>query len=152
MKIIKILPAILAAAFMLLLLVPSAKAGISTQLTEMTFSQSIRIPGGKVLPAGTYWLMIPDNGHTHRLVAIYNQNRNHLEALLQTDPALRMNATNKTVVTVAEQGKNRPDVLVNWFYPGLNYGHSFIYSLRMQRRLSEDQMMKLSANTRPMTE
>jgi len=151
MTLIKISTAILAAV-MLLLLVPSAHAGISSQLTEMTFSQPVRIPGGRVLPAGTYWLTIPDNGHTHRLVVIYNQDRNHVEALLLTHPALRMNATNKTEITLAEQGRNRPDVLLSWFYPGLNYGHSFIYSLSMQRRLTEDPTMKLSVKTQPMSE
>jgi hypothetical protein len=142
--------ALIAGMIMVVLFVPTASAGISSQSTEISFSQPVRIPGGKVLPAGTYWLTLVDHGNTHRLVVIYNAKRNRPEALLQTMPAFRMTASNRTEITLAERGRNEPDVLVNRFYPGMHYGHSFIYSLGTDRRLSEEPVVKVFAKTRQM--
>ena|SRR5258706_13590277 len=44
----------------LVMMPPSARASERDQATEITFSQSVQIPG-RVLPAGTYWFY---PGHT----------------------------------------------------------------------------------------
>jgi hypothetical protein len=43
---------------------PAARADESNQATKVTFSQPIQIPG-RVLPAGTYWFMLPESDTEH---------------------------------------------------------------------------------------
>lgn len=38
-----------------------------------------------------------------------------------------MNPTMNTVVTFEERAANSPEAVRNWFYPGMNYGHQFVY-------------------------
>lgn len=148
MKAAKTVLLLIAAIMMAVLFAPNAKADVANQMTEVTFSHSIQIPGHKVLAPGTYWFTMADNGNDGRIMVIYNRDRNHVEALLQTAPTYRSVTGNKTELTLAEQGRNRPDVLVNWFYPGLNYGQGFIYTQRMQNRLAEEPVVKVFANNR----
>ena len=47
----------LALAFVMML--PSARASERDQATEITFNQSVQIPG-RVLPAGTFWFVVSE--------------------------------------------------------------------------------------------
>lgn len=150
MKIIKLSGILAALLLALLMAVPNARAeGLNGDLTRLTFNQPIRIPGHKVLPAGTYWFVLPSPFGGPNVVAIYNASRTHVDALLETIPTLRMKPTSRTELTLAQQGCRSPDALVAWFYPGTLNGYSFLYSHRMQRRLSEDTTTNVFAHHTP---
>jgi Protein of unknown function (DUF2911) len=113
-------------------LVPIAHADESDQATELTFSQSVDIPG-RVLPAGTYWFALIDHGSHLNVVRIFNSDRSKLVATLLTNASERSTPTAKTVITLAKRGSTQPEAIVDWFYPGSIYGHEFIYPTRRNR-------------------
>lgn len=149
MKIFRISGILIALLFASLTMIPNARATeLNGDLTRLTFNQPIRIPG-KVLPAGTYWFMIPDSYADPNVVAIYNAHRTHVDAVLLTRPTLRVTPTSRTELMLAEQGRRSPNALVKWFYPGTVYGQAFIYSHRTQRRLNEDTTINVFAHRQP---
>src|SRR5260370_21005520 len=62
-----------------LIVLPSARADQSDQSTKVTFSQPVQLPG-RVLPAGTYWFVRPDNATEQNQVRIFNPERRMLYA------------------------------------------------------------------------
>jgi hypothetical protein len=146
MKTMATVGSLVAILIMFSALAPSAPADGFDQMTRLTFNQPIQIPGHEVLPAGTYWFEIADHGNTQNAVVIYDADRTEVEAFLLTRPGFRTTPTHKTQLTLVEQSK-RPDALLAWFYPGREYGHVFIYSNRMQKRLNEDTKVTLLAGS-----
>jgi hypothetical protein len=124
-----------------------AQADEWDQMTRVTTNQPIEVPGHRVLPAGTYWLALADHGYFADIVVIYNADQNKVEATLLTRPAYRMTPTSKTQFTIVEQRGKAPDALLTWFYPGRDYGHIFIYSSQVQKRLDEDTRVTMQASS-----
>jgi len=121
----------------LILLTPAARASEANQMTQLTFNQSVQIPG-TVLPAGTYWFAVPERVEEHDIVIVYNADRSDVLAVLQTRPTERTITTERTELTLAEQSQGAPYALMSWFYSGRNTGHDFIYPNRMQQGLNEE--------------
>jgi len=130
---------------------------ISNQATEMTFQQSVRIPG-KVLPAGTYWFTVLDegpNGGTNR-VQVKSADGNKVIATLLTENADHAQfgqevttqgvsfPTGKVVIRIAEGRQNEPVTLLDWYYPGNTAGHKFVYSSERQKRIDEEKQETMS--------
>ncbi len=67
--------------------VPKVRADESDKKTIMTVNEPIQVPG-KVLPAGTYILKLPDS-NDRTLVAIYNADGRHLITTIQGIPDSR---------------------------------------------------------------
>lgn len=134
MKFAKITSLALALPLALLMVVPAAHAGVANQLSKLSFNTPVLIPNHQVLPAGTYWFRIAST-LTPNTVLIYNKNNAHVEASLVTVPAYRTKALGRTEVTLAEGAHNHPPILVKWFYPGMKYGHQFIYPSKMENRI-----------------
>jgi Protein of unknown function (DUF2911) len=122
----------------------AAHADESDRSTTLTFSQPIQIPG-KVLPAGTYLFKLASTDDLN-VVQIFNANRTVLYATLQTVSTDRPEPTDHTVVAVAEQGAGQPDVLLKWFYPGLETGNEFVYPKQKERELAQDKKQTVVAN------
>lgn len=124
-------------AFMLFVEI-AAHADAWDYATELTFSESIQIPG-RVLPAGTYLFRIanPDTGRN--IVQVFNAEGTVLYATLQTVSAERPEPTGKTAVTLAE-GSGEPDALLKWFYPGSLTGNEFLYSTQKEKELAQDKV------------
>jgi hypothetical protein len=139
---------IFAAALALAMVVPGARADAQNQMSQLTFSQPLRIPGQVVLPAGTYWFKLTDSTADQNVVQIYNSNWS-LVATTIAIPALRPEATDHTMLTFAEGSSRYPAVLVKWFYPGRLTGHEFLYSAPMENRISEDHMITVKAEPAP---
>lgn len=131
------------------LMVPVARANMWNQATLFKFNQPVQVPG-QVLPVGSYWFMLADNGwqgdQPTNLVMVYNSNRSRLVAVFESRPTqlsggdwgdVRLDGD--TLVTVAEQrgnhGSDQHAALLKWFYPGQADGHEFIYSAREQEEL-----------------
>ncbi len=148
MKILKTAATLMAVVALFFMAVPSARASEANQLTKIMINKPIQVPGNRVLGPGTYWLSVPQIGATHDqdLVLVYNKSRSHLVAMLPCTPAYRENLSGKTQVTLAEQPQYAPDALMRWFYPGMHYGHAFLYSSHTQKQLNEDATINAHAN------
>ena len=122
----------------------AAYADESDQATTITFSQPIQIPG-QVLPAGTYLFKLA-SGDDLNVVQIFNAGRTVLYATLQTVATDRPEPTDHTVVALAEQGTEQPDVLLKWFYPGRETGNEFLYPKQKEKELAQDKQQTVLAN------
>jgi hypothetical protein len=128
-KVISTLGLLLAFAIIL----PVARADEYDQATKLTFNQSVQIPGD-VLPAGTYWFVLSNASIANRnIVQIFSSDRSTLYATLLTNGSARLQLTDKTAITLAERGLNKPAAIVDWFYPGRSIGHEFVYPTRDER-------------------
>jgi len=126
----------------------AAHADESDQATTITFNQSIQIPG-QVLPAGTYLFKLANSDSGRDFVQIFNSDRTHVYATLQTIPTDRQDPTGHTVITLAEQGAGKPDVLLKWFYPGNLTGNEFLYSAQKEKELAHAEQQTIVANQPP---
>jgi hypothetical protein len=126
---------------------PTARADQYDEKTELTFNQPFEIPGA-ILPAGTYWFVLLDSPSNRDVVRIYSQDWSELCATEITAPAIRQQTPGQTEVRFAERPHNRPQALVQIYYPGLEIGHEFIYLRREEKELARD--AKLDIITRPM--
>ena len=137
MKGIKFAGTFLGLFLALILLTPAAWASENDQMTQLTFSQPIQIPGA-VLPAGTYWFAVSDRIEDHDIVHVYNADRSKVLATLLTRPTIRTITTESTELTLAEQSQGAPHALVTWFYSDRTTGHDFIYPSQMQQGINEE--------------
>jgi hypothetical protein len=126
-------------AFLLacLSLVPALRADEQDQAVRVTFSQAVQIPG-QVLPAGTYWFVLPRDGSQHFVVRIFNAERTKLCATLLTVSAERSRATENTVFMLAGQKSTQPQAIMSWFYAGNTIGHEFLYTKHVQKQLAQE--------------
>lgn len=117
------------------------------QTTKLTFSEPIQIPG-QILPAGAYLFRLASSDSDRNVVQIFNSDRTHLYAMLQTIAAERSEPTDDTAITLAEQPGGQPDALLKWFYPGSVTGNEFLYPKQKQKELAEDRQQTIVANQR----
>lgn len=146
MKKVSIAKSFSAVVFLLafLIVLPSARADQSDQATKVTFSQTVQIPG-RVLPAGTYWFVLPRDASQHFIVRIFNSDRTTLITTLHTIIADRTVPTDHTAFTLAERGSEQPEALVQWFYPGETLGHEFLYPKQVEKELAKDKRNTVDA-------
>jgi len=131
--------------FGLLADVPNAQADEANQATQFTFNTPVQIPGNVVIPAGTYWFVVANNIDTPNLVQVFNADRTHLYATMETIPSIRSNTTDDSELTFAKQSPKQPLALMSWFYPDRLTGHEFLYSPRQESRFSESQQITVMA-------
>jgi hypothetical protein len=127
-----------------LIVLPVAHADQGNQETKVTFSQPVQIPG-RVLPAGTYVFVLPDEPNDHFQVRIFNADRSMLLATLFTVGAERSKPTDDTVFGFAERGSTQPEAIVTWFYPGETTGHEFLYPKQLQQELAAARQVTIVA-------
>jgi hypothetical protein len=130
---------------------PLAHADEADQATRFTFSQPIRIPGD-ALPAGTYWFVLMDHGSDLKEVQVFDSDRSRLIATLYTEDAERLNASDQTILTLAEpeqpaESSSEPAALMSWFYPGSLEGHQFIYSSPLEKTLEHEHQVTITADS-----
>jgi hypothetical protein len=126
----KILRTALVVVSLLLLgsvLVPNVRADDADKKTIITFSQPFEIPGGKVLPAGTYTFLLFDSPSDRNIVRIFSADGTKLFATILAINNYRLTATGKTVMLFSERPADAPDALKAWFYPNNNWGQEFVY-------------------------
>ena len=127
-----------------LALLPVAHADQANQETKVTFSQPVQIPG-RVLPAGTYVFVLPEEINDHFEVRIFNADRTMLVATLLTISAERSRPTDNTVFGFAERGSAQPEAIVTWFYPGETTGHEFLYPKQVEKELASAKQVTIFA-------
>ena len=115
----------------------AAHADEDNQSTSISFSEAVQVPG-RILPAGTYQFVLASSMANRDIVRIFNADGTELFATIQTIPTDRVRETNGTSVTLAQRPDGQPAALVNWFYPGMDTGHEFIYSKQVETELAQD--------------
>ena len=133
-------------AFLLALLIvlPVARANEADQATKVTFNQAIELPG-QVLPAGTYWFVLPDSHNQENQVRIFNSDRTTLITTLLTIDAARRQTVGTTAFTFVKRGDGQPRTLLTWFYPDQTTGHQFVYPKQTRQELAKDQRLTVVA-------
>ena len=127
-----------------LMVLPAARADEGNQATRVTFSQPVQIPG-RVLAAGTYWFILPDNATDNYQVRIYNEDRTAFYGTVLTINAERQRATDKSAFTFATRDSAEPKALVTWFYPGETIGHEFLYPKQVSKELAKAKQVTVVA-------
>jgi hypothetical protein len=117
-------------------LLPAANASESDQLTQITFSEPVQIPG-TILPAGTYWFKLLNSNSDQNTVQIFTENW-QLCATLFTIPVEHLQATDGTEIEFAERPQDQPQALLKWFYPGMQTGHEFLYSSKREKEFGRE--------------
>jgi hypothetical protein len=117
-----------------LIMLPVAHADEWDQASQLTFSQSVQIPG-RVLPAGTYWFVLADTVDRN-IIQVFNSDRSTLYATVLAVTAELLHRTDNTTITFAERESMQPQTIVSWFYPGHSIGHQFVYSNRENQELA----------------
>jgi Protein of unknown function (DUF2911) len=123
----------------------AAHADESDQTTTVTFNQPVQIPG-QLLPAGTYVFQLANSDSSRNVVQILNSDQTHVYATLETMPTDRQEPTGHTVITLAEQGAGKPDVLLKWFYPGNLTGNESLYPDHKEKELAHAEQRTIVAN------
>jgi hypothetical protein len=141
--------AVLSLAFVLT--VPTARADEWDQASKLTFNQPVEIPGNMVLPTGSYWFVLSRDAVSEpNLVKIFNADRTHLIATIQSVPTSRMETTDHDQLTFAKQAKGQPVALLSWFYADRQTGHEFIYPSREEAKLSENEQITVMGQNAPL--
>jgi hypothetical protein len=129
MKLLKVLTVIGSLALLALMLTPGLKADneVWNQKTTMKFSQPFEIPGGRVLPAGTYVFKLLDSRYDRDIVQIFNEDQTHVYATILAIPNHRLNAPENTILNFEERASGSPQAIKAWFHPAETWGHEFVY-------------------------
>jgi hypothetical protein len=114
---------------------PISKADTRDKKTKISLDTPIEVPGA-VLAPGTYVFKLLDSSSNRHIVQITNENQNQTYALTFTTPALRLEPTDKTVLTFYEGKGDRPRAIRTWFYPGDVDGQEFVYRGEQARFLA----------------
>jgi len=118
-----------------LIMLPVTHADELDQASQLTFSQSVQIPG-RVLPAGTYWFVLADTVGTRNIIQVFNFDRSTLYATVLAVTAERPHPSDNTTITFAKRESMPTNAIVTWFYPGRNSGHEFVYSKSEEQELA----------------
>jgi hypothetical protein len=118
-----------------LIMLPVAHADEWDQASQLTFSQSVQIPG-RVLPAGTYWFVLADTVGNRNIIQVFNSDRSTLYATVFAVTAERPRPSDNTTITFAKRESTPTNAIVTWFYPGDNSGHEFVYSKSEEKELA----------------
>jgi hypothetical protein len=148
MKARTVIGIVIACAFALVMTVPATRADERNQSTQLTFDEAVQIPGGVVLPPGTYWFKVGDDVTNQNLVQVTDVRGNIIATTLaiSTD---RPTISNHTMLKMAQGTANAPLILVKWFYSDRTIGHEFVYSRQTEGQISEDNMLTVMANHAP---
>lgn len=139
---------LIACAFALAMIAPAARASERDQATQLTFTQSVQIPGDVVLPAGTYWFKLADSNADRNIVQVFDSNWSIIATTIAI-PTQRPAIKDHTMLSMAEGSPDQPDILVKWFYPGEATGHEFLYPAPVERQLSEENVITVMALRAP---
>jgi hypothetical protein len=137
MKRFKVVATIFCLSLAALAFSSGVKADAWNKKTVVTFSQPIEVPGGIVLPAGTYVFKLLDSASNRHIVQIFDPDQTHIHATILAIPNWRLDVTDKTVITFWETPAGDPHAIRAWFYPGDNFGQEFVYPKRRAAELAK---------------
>jgi hypothetical protein len=114
----------------------SIQASEMNQTTVFTFSNPVALPG-TVLPAGTYVFKLLNSSSDRNIVQVFNKDENQFFGTFLAIPDYRLNPTSDTVILFEERPAGSAQAIKEWFYPGRNYGHEFVYPKQKAMALAE---------------
>lgn len=129
--------------------VPRMRADEGDEATELTFNQPVQLPRNIVLPAGTYWFVMPDDAGGSQIMQVFNSNRTQLLDTVETNTTERSNLSDDVQLTFSKLSPNRPILLVSWFYPDRKDGHRLVYSHQQENQLSDAGRTTVFGRTAP---
>ena len=103
-----------------------ALANPADQLSYMTFSQAVSLPG-MTLPAGEYVFRLLDRTASPAVVVVLNKEQDHVYATLLTTPAQRMKSTGDPAITFYESPAGTARPIRAWFFAGEKVGLEFAH-------------------------
>lgn len=129
MKLFKVVMTICSLALLALVFTPKLTVAddVWGKKTTLTFSAPFEIPGGQVLPAGTYVFKLLDSPSDRDIVQIFNEDQTHVYATILAIPNYRLEAPENTVMRFEERASGSPGAIKAWFHPGTTRGHEFVY-------------------------
>jgi hypothetical protein len=127
-----------------LMVLPAARADEANQAIKVTFSQAVQIPG-RILPAGSYWFILPENVNEPNQVLIYSSDRTMFYGIFLVDSAERLNPTDEAAFTFTERNSAQPQAVLAWFYPGRTDGHEFLYPKHAQKEFAKNKPVTVAA-------
>ena len=113
-----------------------ASMGPIDQLSYMTFTQPVMLPG-VTLPAGEYIFRLPSRDTARMVLQVLSKDREHVYAMLLTRPTSRMDATDDPAVTFHESPEDNVPPIRAWFYAGQKFGLEFAYPEQQARLIAE---------------
>lgn len=127
---------VLAVASLGVVFTPSANADVANRATKLTFSEPVEVPG-LVLPAGSYrFQVLDDNEPDIPVIEITSADGTEFYANILAEPDYRDKVPSKTIILFEGQGKNSPEAIKAWFYPGDRYGYEFVYPKSRAKQLA----------------
>ena len=129
MRIFKIAITICSLTLLALVFSPGLKADsdVWNKKTTMKFSQPFEVPGGQILPAGTYVFKLLQSPSDRDIVQISNEDQTHVYATVLAIPNYRVDAPENTIIRFEERPSDSPQAIKVWFHPGVTRGHEFVY-------------------------
>ncbi len=80
-----------------------------------------------VLPAGTYVFRLLDYTADTNLVEVRSADEQKVYAIIRTIPDYRVNTKDDTSIVFGERYAGSPQIIKEWFFPDMHYGHEFVY-------------------------
>lgn len=114
----------------------SIQASEMNQKTVFTFSNPVELPG-MVLTAGTYVFKLLDSSSDRNVVQVFSKDENQILGTFLAIPDYRLNPSSDTMISFEERTAGSPEAIKEWFYPGRNYGHEFVYPKQKAIALAE---------------
>jgi len=114
------------AAALCLLWASPAQANEWNELTYLTFTGPVQLPGVALAP-GTYMFKHPDVPSGQHIVQVFSEDGKTIYGTFLTIPLNRPSASSEPSVMFQETAKGAPEAVEAWFYPGRVIGDEFIY-------------------------
>lgn len=106
------------------------------QLSYMTFSQSVMVPG-MTLPAGEYMFRLPSRDNSRMVLQVLSKDGSHVYGMFLTRPTSRGEATDDPTVSFHESPEGTPPPIRAWFYAGERFGLEFAYPEQEAERIAQ---------------
>jgi hypothetical protein len=94
--------------------------------TKLVVTEPTEIPG-KVLDPGTYVIKVIDTKNEKEIVQFTNEDQTTVVATVLAVRDYRVTTKENSEFTYFQRGEGLPIALRTWFYPGDNWGESFVY-------------------------
>jgi hypothetical protein len=123
-------------------LAPKAGADPYDKKITATFTEPVEVPGGITLQPGTYVFKLQDSQNDRHIVLIQNQRENHTYAQVFATNAFRTVQKGKVQFTFYEAPAGQPKAIRTMYWPGDNYGQSFMYKRDRATQIASVQTTK----------
>src|ERR1700733_5700210 len=139
---IQISTALIAAVLGVVAVAPKAAADEYDKKVVVTFADPVEVPGGITLQPGTYVFKLQDSQNDRHIVLIQNQRENHTYARMLATNAFRVVQKGKVQFTFWEAPAGQPKAIRTMYWPGDNYGQSFMYKRDRATQIASTQTTK----------